>query len=442
MDKIKISVSGNIAVVAEKPKRITSGTTGLPVEFTFDSEWDKLRKVAVFDSCCVRKDMIIKDGATVVPIENLAKHGDWLCIGVYGVNEDGSIAIPTIWANAGMIYPGAVPEGDLGSDIGTAKEQYDAAVLASERSENAANRSEAAASEAENNAGLANDAAFRADAAMVSAVSASESAHQSEQNVGASVEYIEIQKYNINQSVAEAKNAQHYAEEAQKKAEDAADRAEAAGGGSGGGTIIVGIDEGNTATHTASEIYDAIQNKQTVVFHHTGRLVDEFVPLKISKTDLAVFSKAGYPTEFDIFDIEIDNSGTISYNTHFSSDLVNQAVEKVETDLAPVSYLPQTLTTEQQAQARENIGAVNETYVDNAVKGKSYELIETIAFEKDSALQLTEIDGIPIKFSRIMLLCEITNSPGVQIYFGFPGTSVRASLINWGSNAEKQACYG
>ena len=236
MDKIKISVSGNIAVVAEKPKRITSGTTGLPVEFTFDSEWDELRKVAVFDACCVRKDMIIKDGATVVPIENLAKHGSCLCIGVYGVNEDGSVAIPTIWANVGMIYPGAVPEGDIGTDVGLAKEQYDAALLASERSENAANRSEAAASEAENNAGLANDAAFRADAAMVSAVSASESAHQSAQRAGASEEHIDIQKYKIDQSVAEAKNAQHYAEVAQNRAEAAADRAEAAGGGGGGGS--------------------------------------------------------------------------------------------------------------------------------------------------------------------------------------------------------------
>lgn len=158
--------------------------------------------------------------------------------------------------------------------------------------------------------------------------------------------------------------AQEKAEEAADRAEAAADRAESAGGGeSGGGGITVSIGEGNTATHTALEIYDAIQNKKTVVFHHTGRLIDEFVPLKISKPDLAVFSKPGYPTEFDIFDIEIDNSGTISYNTHFSSALVNQAVDKVETDIAPVSYLPQTLTPERKAQARDNIGAVDENQV-------------------------------------------------------------------------------
>jgi hypothetical protein len=289
MDKIKISVSGNIAVVAEKPKRITSGTTGLPVEFTFDSEWDELRKVAVFDACCVRKDMIIKDGATVVPIENLSTHGACLCIGVYGVNEDGSVAIPTIWANAGMIYPGAVPEGDLGSDIGTAKEQYDEAVLASERSENAANRSEAAAS----------------------------------------------------------------------RAEAAADRAESAGGGSGGGSIIVALDEGNMATHTAAEIYDAMQNHQIVVFRKFPRAEPpELIPIRLSTPSKAVFSEPGYPTEFDRFDIEIDASGQVSYNTHFSSALVNQAVKKVETDIAPVSYLPQALTEEQKAQARENIGAL------------------------------------------------------------------------------------
>jgi hypothetical protein len=100
------------------------------------------------------------------------------------------------------------------------------------------------------------------------------------------------------------------------------------------------------------------------------------------------------------------------------------------------------LTEEQKAQARENIGAVDSIYVDNAVKDKAYELIDTITFEEDAALNLTqEPDGSPIKFSRVMLLCDITNSPGIEIWTAFPGTSTKAPICNWSTNATKQACY-
>lgn len=150
-------------------------------------------------------------------------------------------------------------------------------------------------------------------------------------------------------------DAQKKAEEAAERAEAAADRAESAGGG--GGTIIVALDEGNVATHTALEIYNAIQNNHSVVFREDLAGESEFIPLKSSAPYWAVFSKRGYPTEFDIFNIQIDARGDVSYKTSFGSDLVDLAVEKVETDIAPVSYLPQTLTEEQKAQARANIGA-------------------------------------------------------------------------------------
>lgn len=48
MDGIKIEVTGNIARVIVRPARITAGTVGLPVEFSFDSQWDGLIKTAVF----------------------------------------------------------------------------------------------------------------------------------------------------------------------------------------------------------------------------------------------------------------------------------------------------------------------------------------------------------------------------------------------------------
>ncbi|MBO5891218.1 MAG: SGNH/GDSL hydrolase family protein [Oscillospiraceae bacterium] len=141
--------------------------------------------------------------------------------------------------------------------------------------------------------------------------------------------------------------AQKKAEEAANRAEEAANRAEEGGVAS----IIVGLDEGNMATHTALEIYNAIQDKKTVVYHHTDRLEDEFISLKSANPSMAVFSKTGYPTEFDVFNINIYTDGRIAYETTFGSELLEQN--------ALVSYLPQTLTEEQKAQARENIGAAD-----------------------------------------------------------------------------------
>lgn len=113
MDGIKIEVTGNIARVIEKPTRITSGTVGLPVEFTFDSQWDMLRKIFVFRAGDVIKSV---ENPTVVPWEVLVKPGFWLSVGVYGTNTEGSVVIPTIWANVSPIQIGVNPDGDPTTD--------------------------------------------------------------------------------------------------------------------------------------------------------------------------------------------------------------------------------------------------------------------------------------------------------------------------------------
>lgn len=111
MDGIKIDVTGNIAKVTEKPRRITSGTIGLPVEFTFDDQWDGLKKVAVFRTGAMQRSDELNGLCAVVPWEILAHEGYMLSIGVFGANEDGTTAIPTIWTNVSVIQTGAVPDG-------------------------------------------------------------------------------------------------------------------------------------------------------------------------------------------------------------------------------------------------------------------------------------------------------------------------------------------
>ena len=116
MDGIKIEVTGNIARVIEKPSRITSGTVGLPAEFTFDSQWEGLRKVAVFRAGKIIKTVDNPETGTTVPWEVLVVPGFWLSIGVYGVKADGSVVIPTIWANVSGIDVGVNPDGDPTTD--------------------------------------------------------------------------------------------------------------------------------------------------------------------------------------------------------------------------------------------------------------------------------------------------------------------------------------
>ena len=113
MDGVKIEVTGNIARIVERPARITSGTVGLPVEFSFDSQWDGLSKTAVFRAGRVVKIAENLEAETIVPWEVLERPNVWLCIGVYGVHDDGTVAIPTIWANVCVICEGVNPDGDV-----------------------------------------------------------------------------------------------------------------------------------------------------------------------------------------------------------------------------------------------------------------------------------------------------------------------------------------
>ncbi len=116
MNGICIAVTGNIAKVTERPAKITSGTVGLPVEFTFDSQWEGLRKIAVFQAGSTARVINEPKAESVVPWEVLTEAGVWLCIGVYGINGDGTVVIPTVWASIGAIEQGVSPEGDPSTD--------------------------------------------------------------------------------------------------------------------------------------------------------------------------------------------------------------------------------------------------------------------------------------------------------------------------------------
>ena len=80
------------------------------VEYT-DPAWDSLRKTVVFRGAAT-KDVLDAGNEIVIPAEVVSKAGGSLYMGVYGVNAENHVAIPTIWTELGVIQGAATPSGD------------------------------------------------------------------------------------------------------------------------------------------------------------------------------------------------------------------------------------------------------------------------------------------------------------------------------------------
>ena len=80
------------------------------VEYT-DPAWDSLRKTVVFRGAAT-KDVLDAGNEIVIPAEVVSKAGGSLYMGVYGVDAEDHVAIPTIWTELGVIQGAAAPSGD------------------------------------------------------------------------------------------------------------------------------------------------------------------------------------------------------------------------------------------------------------------------------------------------------------------------------------------
>lgn len=111
MEVAKIHVNGVCAQVLGQ-KTLTSGMVGATISLQFDSAWDGLEKMAVFQANKLTRDRVISGDNVAVPHEVLEAAGERLRVGVYGINGDGTLIIPTVWAELGYIKPGTTPSGD------------------------------------------------------------------------------------------------------------------------------------------------------------------------------------------------------------------------------------------------------------------------------------------------------------------------------------------
>lgn len=95
---------------------IPAGLVGATITFEFaDPKWNGLSRTAVFKGN-VTRDVIMDGDVVRVPPETVATDGGRLMIGVYGVDGEENIVIPTLWTDIGPIMPAADPSGDPGTD--------------------------------------------------------------------------------------------------------------------------------------------------------------------------------------------------------------------------------------------------------------------------------------------------------------------------------------
>lgn len=115
MNIATIEVSGTYARIG-RYVTIPAGIVGATVDFRFtDDLWAGLQKTVVFRSS-VTRDVLLDGTVAVIPHETVAKAGDTLYVGVYGVDAENNLVIPTLWTGVGGVRDAADPSGDPGAD--------------------------------------------------------------------------------------------------------------------------------------------------------------------------------------------------------------------------------------------------------------------------------------------------------------------------------------
>lgn len=109
---IRLSLTRADATVTET-ETLTAGRVGLECAFAFNSDWDGLEKVAVFEGAETIEVALGTANVAVVPPECMATAGYNLRCGAYGMSASRAIVIPTIWAKAGKIKDSASPDESL-----------------------------------------------------------------------------------------------------------------------------------------------------------------------------------------------------------------------------------------------------------------------------------------------------------------------------------------
>lgn len=106
MTKIDLICTG-ANLRAQVHGEITAGMRGIAVEISFDEAWQGLTPVLVVEcSETFRKMAVDAAGRSSIPWECCIS-GEKLNVGVCGLNADGTVKLPTVWASCGRVLPSA-----------------------------------------------------------------------------------------------------------------------------------------------------------------------------------------------------------------------------------------------------------------------------------------------------------------------------------------------
>lgn len=109
----EITINANKAWVEKRETLTRAGKNynAQRVHLDFSEEWEDLSKIAVFRALSLQLDVPVTSEIVTIPTAILEQAGVNLCMGLYGVNSDGTVVIPTIWADLGTIQPAPDPWG-------------------------------------------------------------------------------------------------------------------------------------------------------------------------------------------------------------------------------------------------------------------------------------------------------------------------------------------
>lgn len=104
------------AIYAAAPVKIPQGIVGAVIRIRFSPEWENLKKTVVFRAGDITKDILDVEEFALIPAECTKELGRLLEVGVYGVDAENTLAIPTLWAPMGRITEATDPSGDTTTD--------------------------------------------------------------------------------------------------------------------------------------------------------------------------------------------------------------------------------------------------------------------------------------------------------------------------------------
>ena len=156
-------------------------------------------------------------------------------------------------------------------------------------------------------------------------------------------------------------------------------------------------------SHASGEIYEAVQSDKTVVLMHNQNIYN----LMSYAETRAVFCYVNtYDRYFTCITVSANKTALITFEEY------------------PIYYGGYMELPNEPLQPEH---AANKAYVDNAVKGKSFELIETFTTAEEGRIQRTqEPDGTPYRFERIYITMYAPNTGGSanNLLYRHNGTTV------------------